>query len=349
MNIKLCLMALMILLTTMGCHSVNKQQVDNDSPSSSGAYLLVYFKDSTHSIHMALSYDGYSFTALNDGNALIKGEDIALQKGIRDPHILRGPDNRFYMSMTDLHIFGQREGFRDTEWERQGYGWGNNRGFVLMVSDDLINWSHTNLRVDQAFPGLEDIGAAWAPQTIFDEQQNKLMLYFTMRFRDGVNRMYYSYMNDDFTQMESYPELIFEYPKDVTYIDADITKVDDQFHMFYTPHDPVPGIKQAVSKHINRDYQYDPRWVDNEPQACEAPNLWRRQGTDTWVLMVDNYGIEKHNFGFYETTDFETFTDIGHFNEGVMKATNFSSPKHGTVVHLTQEEARKLETHWNNQ
>ena len=38
--------------------------------------------------------------------------------------------------------------------------------------------------------------------------------------------------------------------------------------------------------------------------------------------------------------------DIGHFNEGVMKTTNFTSPKHGAVVHLTSEEAETLRNYW---
>ena len=47
---------------------------------------------------------------------------------------------------TDLHIFAKRDGIRETEWQRDGekYGWGNNRGFVLMKSSDLINWSNAN-------------------------------------------------------------------------------------------------------------------------------------------------------------------------------------------------------------
>jgi hypothetical protein len=32
------------------------------------AYLFVYFTDATHSVHMALSSDGYTFTALNDAS-----------------------------------------------------------------------------------------------------------------------------------------------------------------------------------------------------------------------------------------------------------------------------------------
>src|SRR5437868_446694 len=33
-----------------------------------GGYLLVYFKDQTHSAYFAVSRDGYTFTDINNGN-----------------------------------------------------------------------------------------------------------------------------------------------------------------------------------------------------------------------------------------------------------------------------------------
>lgn len=329
-----------------GCVAFQKSKAPTEKDMN--AYLLVYFKDDTHSLYFALSSDGYSFTDVNKGQPIMRGEDIAEQKGVRDPHIMRGPDNAFYLAMTDLHIFGKQKGYRTTEWERDGkeFSWGNNRALVLMKSTNLIDWSHTILRVDKAFPGLEDIGCAWAPETIYDEKRGKLMLYFTMRFKNGNNRLYYAYVNDAFTKLETKPELLFQYPTDKNYIDADITKVGDKYHMFYVPHDGVPGIKQAVSDSINSAYVYDPKYYDPEPNACEAPNVWKRIGQDKWVLMYDCYGIQPHNFGFSETSDFQNFTNLGHFNEGVMKATNFQSPKHGAVIPLTHAEARRLADHW---
>lgn len=315
------------------------------------AYLLTYFKDDTHGLYFALSDDGYTFTDVNNGLPIIAGDTIAEQKGIRDPYICRGKDGLFYIAMTDLHIFAQQKGLRSTEWERDGkkYGWGNNRGLVLMKSKDLINWSHTVARVDQSFAGLEEIGCAWAPELIYDDQADKMMIYFTMRFGNGVNKVYYSYMNDEFTGLETKPELLFTYPDTTkTYIDADITKVGDGYQMFYVSHDGEAGIKQAVSKHINKGYKYLPDWVDPEPKACEAPNVWKRLGEDRWVLMYDIYGIQPHNFGFSETTDFAHFKNIGHLSEGIMQATNFASPKHGAVMHLTSEEAKRLRKHWSN-
>ena len=49
------------------------------------AYLMVYFKDATHGLYIALSKDGYSFTDVNGAKPVIAGDTIALQKGIRDP------------------------------------------------------------------------------------------------------------------------------------------------------------------------------------------------------------------------------------------------------------------------
>ena len=312
------------------------------------AYLMAYFKDDTHSLYLALSKDGYSFTDVNNAKPIIAGDTIALQKGIRDPHIFRGPDGMFYMALTDLHLFAKEKGYRDTQWERDHalYDWGNNRSLVLMKSTDLINWKHTILRVDQAFPSLAEIGCVWAPEITYDEVKKKLMLYFTMRIKHGPTKMYYAYMNDEFTRMETEPKLLFEYPRPKQVLDADITKVGNKYHMFYVAQEGKSGIKQAVSDSINTGYVFDDRWYDPEPKACEAPNVWKRIGTNKWVLMYDIFSINPHNFGFSETSDFVNFTNLGRFNEGVMKTTNFSSPKHGSVIHLTKKEAKRLAKHW---
>ncbi|WP_295124892.1 glycoside hydrolase family 43 protein [uncultured Chitinophaga sp.] len=337
------LLLTVLAVTTGACAQQKKKGQDKS------AYLMVYFKDDTHGLYMALSNDGYTFTDVNHAKPVIAGDTIALQKGIRDPHIFHAPNGMFYLALTDLHIFAQKAGYRSTEWERDGktYGWGNNNAIVLMKSDDLIHWSRTNLRVDKAFPELDSIGCAWAPETTWDPVKKKLMLYFTMRFKNGINSMYYSYVDDAFTKLETAPQLLFKYPvAGKTTIDGDITYANGKYHLFYVAHDGGPGIKQAVSDSINSGYVYDPAWYDPEPKACEAPNVWQRTGTDKYVLMYDIYGVQPHNFGFSETTDFVHFKDLGHFNEGVMKATNFSSPKHAAVIHLTQKEAQRLATRW---
>ena len=316
------------------------------------AYLMVYFKDENHSVHFAASEDGYSFTDLNGGQPVMLGKDWAEQKGVRDPHIMRGPDNAFYMSMTDLHIYAQREGLRSTEWERPGkdYGWGNNRGMIFMKSYDLVNWTYSLVRMDKLFKEYEDVGATWAPQTVYDPERKRLMVYYTTRIKNGANRLVYSYADQDFTTLTEAPKPLFTYPvANKGAIDGDITRVGDKYHMIYVTDDKPVSLRQAVSDRINGGYAFNPAKVDPETIHCEAPNVWRRIGTDTYVLMYDVFHAKpKNNMGFSETTDFVNFKNIGRFNDpgSPMKSTNFDRPKHGAVVHITAEELRRLKAYF---
>ena len=317
-----------------------------------GAYLLVFFSDPTHSLIMATSHDGYRFTAVNHDQPVIAGDTIAQQKGIRDPHIYRGPDGAFYMAMTDLHLFAQKKGYRHTLWDRdeKTYGWGNNKGLVLMRSTDLIHWTHTQINFYKLFPEL-NIGCVWAPETIYDPEAKKLMIYFTMRLGNGKTKLYYAYTDDKFTRLVSKPKLLFTYPnKDVQVLDADITPTPDgRYCLSYVAQENPGGVRIAFSDHVNRGYTYQDGWVDAEKGSCEAPNMWKRIGENKWVLMYDIFSIHPNNFGFVETADFVHFKNLGHFNQGVMKATNFISPKHGAVIQITKAEAKRLEEYWNYQ
>lgn len=340
-----CLAILFLAITCEIAFAKQKKIIEKDM----SAYLLVYFKDDTHSLHMAVSQDGYTFADINDGLPILAGDTIASQKGIRDPHITRGPDGAFYLAMTDLHIFAKEKGYRSTHWERpeEQYDWGNNRGFVLMKSFDLIHWKRTNLYIEEAFPKL-DVGCAWAPQTIYDPIEKKMMIYFTMRLGQGKTKLYYAYADDDFTRLVTEPKVLFEYPNaNVQILDADISQMPDgRFCMMYVAQDGRSGIKMAFSDKINRDYIYEDRWVDFETRSCEAPNMWKRVGQDKWVVMYDIFGINPHNFGFCETDNFRDFKNLGRFNEGVMNTTNFSSPKHGAIIQITKKEADRLTKQW---
>lgn len=363
----------------MSANAQDKKTNKVPTEADMGAYVMVYHKDADHSLHMALSYDSYTWTSLNNDKAIISGDSIAVQHGIRDPHIFRGPDGGFYLAMTDLHIFAQKKyaddphyskisQYRDTEWERDGreYAWGNNRGLVLMKSFDLIHWTRTNLDLSsltcptgvtnyhgQPFT-WKDLGCAWAPETVYDEETGHLLVHFTVRFKSGNNLIYYAYMNDDFTQMISEPKPLFESPLDkhgapkYTVIDSDICKVGDTYHLFYVSHEGTATVKHATSRKITGPYVMDDKYNDGEREGHEAPNCWKRLGQNKYVIMFDNYHRKPHNFGFVETTDFQTFTTIGYFDgEGSpMKHTNFSEQKHGAVAPLTVKEAKELEKYW---
>ncbi len=328
------------------------------------AYLMVYHKDQDHGLHMAYSEDGYTWTAFNDDKPVVAGDTIAEQHGIRDPHIYRGKDGAYYLTMTDLHVYGVRDGFRQTEWERDGkkYGWGNNRGLVFMKSQDLIHWKHTVIDFSK-FPKQQyivdgdtltmdwsEIGCAWAPETVFDEEEGRMMVHFTTRQGVEMNTIWYVYMNEDFDKVIGGPHFLASAPKmKFNIIDSDIIKVGDTYHLFYVSHENTATPKHATAQKITGPYKFDELYSDGERRGHEAPNCWKRLDSDTYVIMFDNYRIKPMNFGFVETKDFFTYRPIGYFDDGKcpMKRTNFIEQKHGAVTYIPKRELKNLKRYWN--
>lgn len=315
-------------------------------------YLMVYHKDPDHGLHMAYSEDGYIWTAINDDKPIIAGDTIAMQHGIRDPHIFHGPDGAYYMCMTDLHVFGKRAGYRTTQWERdeKKYEWGNNKGLVLMKSRDLIHWTHTNIDFTKlpadSVLNWQEVGCVWAPETVWDDEAQRLMIHFTTREGTGRNIICWAYVNDDFTELTSQPKLLFEAPgREYNVIDSDIIKVGETYHLFYCSHKKgARPIQHAVSQKLTGPYEADGHYYDGERQGHEAPTCWKRLGTDTYVIMYDNYSRKPMNFGFVETSDFFTYRPIGYFDDAAspMKRTNFEEQKHGAVTYISKAELKRL-------
>jgi hypothetical protein len=168
----------------------------------------------------------------------------------------------------------------------------------------------------------------------------KMMVYFTIRYGNKNANIYWAYADEAFTKLVTTPKMI----PGIGGIDGDLTKVGDQWHMYY-----VGGAKilHAVSRELTQGYVAESRRIDPETKATEAPNVFRRLGTGTYVLMYDVYGARPNNMGFSETKDFTTYQDLGHFNEGVMRGTNFTRPKHGAVSYLTRDELNAVAAHWN--
>ena len=87
-------------------------------------YLFAYFEgrgDAKQQEHLrfALSDDGVNWRALNENRPVIASDTISESGGIRDPHILRGEDGRFYIVATDMNTAKN--------------GWNENPGIVLLI------------------------------------------------------------------------------------------------------------------------------------------------------------------------------------------------------------------------
>ncbi len=297
--------------------SVTKKVTENTS-----AYLFVYFTGNAKSdeaIRFALSKDSYNFYALNDNKAVIASEDISTTGGVRDPHILRGEDGAFYMTVTDLQTAN---------------GW-ENQAMILLKSTDLVHWTSSKVDISKVFDGFKDVKRVWAPQTIYDAKAKKYMVYFSMLQPGGTDVVYYAYANKDFTALETTPKQLFFSPINRSCIDADIIEKDGKFHLFMKTEDEKDkGIKVAISDKLTSGYVLQNGYVDQTNESVEGSGIFKLNNSDTYILMYDMY--RKGKYQFTSSTDLKNFKVI---DENV--SMNFH-PRHGTVLPITKTEADAL-------
>lgn len=300
------------------------------------AYLFAYFTGNDtngEQIRFAVSSDGYSYTPLNNGNRIMSSDTISLKKGVRDPHILRGEDGKtFYMVVTDM---------------KSAEGWSSNRGIVLLKSDDLINWTHSSVHFPTKWPATwGNILRVWAPQTIYDHAAKKYMVYFSLYTGTAscpYDRIYYCYANDDFTDLEGEPQLLFD--RETASIDGDIVynEADSIYYMFFK-NETIGGISQVTSKTLTPVVGANPgsQWSDpSKPLqqtnvAVEGSGVFRLINSDEWVLMYDCY--TSGHYQYCISTNLKDFTFV--------KDDYNISARHGTTISISKEELARLFSKW---
>ncbi|MGM8361643.1 family 43 glycosylhydrolase [Flavobacterium sp. ARAG 55.4] len=308
----------LILVLFSSCSSTKKTVVKENN----SAYLFVYFTGNAktdEAIRFAISNNGYNFYALNGNQPVIASETISTTGGVRDPHILRGADGTFYMTVTDLQTTN---------------GW-ENQAIVLLKSADLVNWTSSKVDVSKVFENFKDVKRVWAPQTIYDTKAKKYMVYFSMLQPGGTDIVYYAYANKDFTALETAPQQLFYSPINRSCIDADIIEKDGKFHLFMKTEDEKDkGIKVAVSDKLTSGYVLQERYVDQTNESVEGSGVFKLNNSDTYILMYDMY--RKGKYQFTSSTDLKNFKVI---DENV--SMDFH-PRHGTVLPITKTEADAL-------
>ena len=291
-------------------------------------YLFAYFNGNSQwqeQICFALSTDGYNYTPLNNGNPIINSADIALKQAVRDPHILRGEDGYFYMVVTDM---------------KSSEGWSSNDGMVLLRSADMVNWTHTAIDFPTAWPHRFDrnsLTQVWAPQTIYDPEEGKYMVYYAIG-ESGKNYItYYSYANEDFTELTE-PQVLYNHDGMNT-IDADIVWHDGKYHMFFKTEGQGNGIQKATAKTLRGEWTPEYRYLQQTSVAVEGSGVFKKIDSDEWVLMYDCYSS-----GMYE---YCTSTDLNNFTWVCNSAnTSIFTPRHGTTIAITAAEAQRLANAW---
>jgi hypothetical protein len=291
------------------------------------AYLFTYFtgnKGSEEAIRFALSNDGYNYRALNGNQPVLSSEKISSTGGVRDPHILRGADGKtFYMVATDMV---------------SARGWNSNRAMVLLKSTDLVNWISSIVNIQKRFPGNDSLLRVWAPQTIYDAQEKRYMIYFSMKHGKDPDKIYYAYANEDFTDLQTTPKQLFFSPTNGACIDGDIVYREGKYYLFFKTEGEGAGIKVAVSDKITGDYVLRDKYVQQTTDPVEGSGIFRLNNSNEYILMYDVY--TKGKYQFTKTKDLENFTVI---DQDV--SMNFH-PRHGTVMPVTTAEAERLVAKW---
>ncbi len=304
-------------------------------------YLFTFFpSNSDENLYYAYSDDGFNYTVLNNGKRVMSSDTVAIKKGIRDPHILRGADGKtFYMVATDM---------------RCAEGWSSNRGIVMYKSTDMIHWQHSTVHFPTRFPdGWSSVTRVWAPEVIWDENyqnadgtKGRYLVYFSLLTSDDgtckYDKVYYCYANDDFTDLLDYPQHFYD--RGSATIDADIVfdETDRLYHMIYKNegsggimHVTAETLTPAEGQPSGSQWSAPTGSVQQTNVAVEGGGIFRLIGENTWVVMYDCYGS-----GYYQfctTTDWNTYT---------LKAQTATSgaftPRHGTVIPITTSEYNAL-------
>ena len=292
------------------------------------AYLFVYFTGNNveeEAVRYAISADGYHYFNLNNNQPVIDSKTISSTGGVRDPHILRGDDGKtFYMVLTDM---------------TSSKGWDSNRAMILLKSTDLVKWESSVVNIQTAFSGNENLKRVWAPQTIYDAKAGKYMIYFSMQYAGGPDKIYYAYANKDFTALESAPKLLFVPKSERACIDGDIIEKDGIYHLFYKTETEKAGIKVATTTDLTSG-----KWIENDnylqqtQDGVEGSSVFKLNNSDEYILMYDVYTRGKYQFT--KTKDLENFTVID--NDISMDF----NPRHGTILQITRSELERLIAKW---
>jgi hypothetical protein len=260
--------------------------------------------------------------------------------GLRDPFIIRSPEgDKFYQIATDLKIYGN--GNWDAS-QRTG-----SKSIMVWESTDLVNW--TNQRLVKVSP--DTAGNTWAPEAFYDKSIGAYVVFWASKLYDAAdtghagstyNRMMYATTRDFYTFSE--PKVW----KDPGYsvIDSTMIEHDGTYYRFTkdersnTSSTPCAKflIEEKSASILSTNYDFVRECIGSgSVSAGEGPLVFKSNTEDRWYLFIDEFGGQ--GYVPFTTTDLAS----GNWT----KATSYSlpkSPRHGTVLPVTQAEYDRLLT-----
>ena len=324
------------------------------APEAKDRYLFAYFtgnNDATttteynQSIRFGVSADGQTFTKLNGGNTVVtqtKGT-----RNARDPYIFEGQDGYYYMIATDMDC--------KTGW------WGNSNSMVLWRSKDLLHWKdETIINMDDIIGRGAVVARCWAPQVIWDENENKYMIYFALGTTDDYTAntdMVYCYTNNLLDQ-NSYtkPQLLYHSPANKDSIDGDITCVDGKYYMFYKD-ESVSTICVISSDNLTSGFDeseiitLNTYFNDGKSEGLEGCQIYKEADGD-YIFFADRFGANgvfaAFNFGKDLASALELIKNgksvMDYYDSSLSAQFTAFNPRHGSMINITKSQYNALKS-----
>jgi hypothetical protein len=284
------------------------------------AYLFSYFKNNGEDgLHLAFSEDGYKWTSLNNDSSFLT-PTAGVDKLMRDPCVIKGPDNLFHMVWT-------------SSWNEKGIGYAN--------SPDLIHWSEQ--QYFEVMKHEEGARNCWAPEIFYDQRSKQYMIFWATTIEgmfpgtqskkeNSYNHRIYFVTTSNFKE---FSETDILYDMDFNVIDATLIEHQNKYIMFFKDEtiEPVPqkNIRLATSTNLTGGYSVASPPITGNYWA-EGPTVLKANGG--WIVYFDKYTEKK--MGAVFSKDLNVWTDISlkiKFPPGV---------RHGTVLTVSREILEKL-------
>ncbi|MBS7361184.1 MAG: alpha-N-arabinofuranosidase, partial [Oscillospiraceae bacterium] len=177
---------------------------------------------------------------------------------------------------------------------------------------------------------------AWAPQALWDDEAQSYMVYWaSSTSKNDVAAMYFAHTTD-FKNI-TFPTLMYA-REGIQTIDGDIVfnEQNGKYYMYFK-HDEDQTIAFVTADRPTGPYTDQPTVVSLADSGVEGSEIYRITGTDTWIMMMDEYGAGR--FIAQQTKDME------HFSRLPDSAYSYGpTPRHGSVLAISDKEYDALVT-----
>ncbi|MGH2272551.1 glycoside hydrolase family 43 protein [Anaerohalosphaeraceae bacterium U12dextr] len=283
--------------------------------------------DQTEGLHLAVSQDGLKWQVVNQDRSVLKP---TVGEVFRDPSIARDETGTYHLVWTIA------------------WGCATHKGIGYASSKDLIHWSPQ--RIIPVMENEPKTDFVWAPELFWDSEHKEWLIHWsssvtgkfpeTLGLFDGrANPRIYYTVTRDFRQF-SPSTLLFN--ANCLAIDSYLYRgKDKQYYVFFKADrqaEPKRGILMAKAPDRDGPYTVDPNMITAPQEGwAEGPCAVPIGDKIRLYYACQNYSSA------YESQDMKTWTSI---RKDIVPPGGY---RHGTVIRISQQQARQLLEHDYNQ